>query len=106
MLSPGTSEPGPEADYASPGSTSVADLSIYEAIDSKEDQQVDESGEIDYSSDDSLDDLVILPEFGAKVLRLSVEYATREVSRPSFTVKTPLLSRATKQVSIGNIVFY
>ena len=40
------------------------------------------------------------------LLRLSVEYATREVSRPSFTVKTPLLSRATKQVSIGNIVFY
>ena len=40
------------------------------------------------------------------ILRLSVEYATREVSRPSFTVKTPLLSRATKQVSIGNIVFY
>ena len=40
------------------------------------------------------------------ILRLSVEYAKREVSRPSFTVKTPLLSRATKQVSIGNIVFY
>ena len=40
------------------------------------------------------------------ILRLSVEYATREVSRPSFTVKTALLSRATKQVSIGNIVFY
>ena len=40
------------------------------------------------------------------VLCLSVEYAAREVSRPSFTVKTPLLSRATKQVSIGNIVFY
>ena len=40
------------------------------------------------------------------LLRLSVEYATKEVSRPSFTVKTPLLSRATKQVYIGNIMFY
>ena len=40
------------------------------------------------------------------ILRLSVEYATREVSRPSFTVKTSLLSRATKLVSIGNIAFH
>lgn len=73
VLSPGASKPGPEADYASPGSTSVADPSIYEAIDSKEDQQVDESGEIDYSSDDSLDYLVDFPEFGAKVLHSTVE---------------------------------
>ena len=40
------------------------------------------------------------------LLRLLVEYAKREVSRLSFTVKTPLLSGATKQVSIGNIMFY
>ena len=40
------------------------------------------------------------------LLRLSVEYATREVSCPSFTVKTLLLSWATKVVSIGNIPFH
>ena len=37
------------------------------------------------------------------VLRLSVEYAARDVSRLSFTIKTPLLSGATVLVSIGNI---
>ena len=41
-----------------------------------------------------------------RILRFSVEHATREVLRPSFTVKTPLLSRVTKLVSMGNIVFY
>ena len=40
------------------------------------------------------------------LLRLSVEYATREVSCLSFTVKTSLLSWATKVVSIGNIPFH
>ena len=40
------------------------------------------------------------------LLPLSVEYAMREVSRPSFTVKTLLLSGVTEQVSIGNILCY
>ena len=41
-----------------------------------------------------------------EVLRLSVEYATREVSCLSFTVKTLLLTGATELVSIWNISCY
>ena len=37
------------------------------------------------------------------ILCLSVEYATKEVSWLSFTVKTLLLSGVTELVSIGNI---
>ena len=40
------------------------------------------------------------------LLCLSVEYATKEVSRPSFSVKTLLLSWATKLVSTGNTPFH
>lgn len=40
------------------------------------------------------------------ILRLSVEYATREVSHPCFTVTTLLLSWVTELVSIGNISCY
>ena len=40
------------------------------------------------------------------LLRLSVEYATREVSLPSFTVKTLLLSGGIELVSIGKISCY
>ena len=46
-------------------------------------------------------------ELHGTILRLSVEYATKEVSRPSFTVKTSLLSWVTKLlVSVGNIPFH
>ena len=56
--SPGSAKVGPESDYES-----VTESSIYEAVDSR-----DESGDADYSSDDSLDGLVDdLPEFGSKV---------------------------------------
>ena len=40
------------------------------------------------------------------LLCLSVEYATKEVSHPCFTVKTLLLSRETVLVSIGDIPFH
>ena len=40
------------------------------------------------------------------ILRLSVEYDTREVSCLSFTIKTLLLLGATMQVSIGNALCY
>ena len=40
------------------------------------------------------------------ILRLSVEYATRQVSCQSFTVKTTLLSWVTVLVSIGNTPFH
>ena len=40
------------------------------------------------------------------LLRLSVEYDTREVSRLSFAVKFLLLSRVTILVSIGNILWF
>ena len=40
------------------------------------------------------------------ILCLLVEYATTEVSRPSFTVETLLLSMTTVLVSIGNIQFH
>ena len=36
------------------------------------------------------------------VLRLSVEFGPKEVWRPSFVVETPMLSRGTQIVSIGN----
>ena len=40
------------------------------------------------------------------VLRLSVKYAMREVSHPSFTVKTLLLSGVKELVSVGNMSCY
>ena len=56
--SPDSVKPGPESDYEL-----VAEPAIYEAVYSRE-----ESGDADYSSDDSLDGLVDdLPEFSSKV---------------------------------------
>ena len=51
-------------------------------------------------------DIRIRSGYATYLLRLSVEYAMREVSRLSFTVKTLLLSGATEIVSIGNISCY
>ena len=56
--SPDSVKLGPESDYES-----IVEPAIYEAVNSRE-----ESGDADYSSDDSLDGLVDdIPEFSSKV---------------------------------------
>ena len=42
----------------------------------------------------------------AVLLRFPIERGARQVSRPSFTVETPILSLVTALVSIGNILQY
>ena len=49
---------------------------------------------------------MLLGKRSSRILRLSVEYATSDVSCPSFTVKTLLLSGVTELVSFGNILCY
>ena len=41
-----------------------------------------------------------------QLLRFPIERGARQVSRPSFTVETPMLSLVTALVSIGNILRY
>ena len=70
ICSPDIKQPGPVGDYVLvQESTSDGDPSIYETIGTQNDQkvEVDEPGDVDYSSDDSLDGLVDLPDFSPKV---------------------------------------